>query len=445
MFDLSHIIDAFIAHALFEGIERFREWLRNKGVEGNPEVFLKDNLEALRNHPSLRFYVPLNCATDVYIRESSLALEEEINNLLQWGNHTVLLLGDSGSGKSTFCIRLASQLIEEYQKDNQKPLPLLIRLGTSSSAVEHGELIDKELERRFGLSSHDITKLRNEKKFMFILDSYDELGEVGRKSIYTSNKLNEWKAKVIFTCRTQYLEKSEEYIIFSLNPKDPTSLKTLYIVPFSTEQVDSYLQKYAPSDESQWKDWNKYKDKIKETYNLQELATNPLLLRIITETLPSLIKSGGTEGVFTRVKLYQGFFDKWFTEERDRLLLHTFIDKERFFKFAEKVAFEMFLAGKTEIELQEKDPFEENQVQADNPLLKLLTSEETVHSQARSGCPIKRTADNTFEFMHKSFQEFCVARKLCNEINENKLENLNKKLLTAEPAIVQFLSEMVKR
>lgn len=434
-----HVAASLLSHGLFDGgkelIRKFRE---------NPNVGrLVDNaLEDVRNYEHLKSYIPLDCTETIYSTERS-PLKDKVNEFLKSNIPNLLLLGDSGGGKSLFCAKLSLQLIEEYKRDhNNAPLPLLILLGKWASEVKHGQLIEAILKDDFGLPPKDIAALRKEKKFVFILDGYDELGFKEKEDIYTTNKLNNWgNARVIFTSRTHYLEKSEDYNIFYkkeplANFRDLKSLKILYIAPYSTEQVESYLQEYAPDT------WLICKNKINAIYNLKELASNPLLLYIITKTILSPIENEETEEIFTRPTLYQGFFGQWFEREVNRLRIA--FDRELFFEFAEELAFEMFLEGKMEIKSPKKSLFRQNQAQL-NSLLELFTSEDIQYVRARSGCPIKRTADNTYRFMHKSFQEFCVARKLCREINENNLKNLNKKLLTAEPAIIEFLSEMVKR
>ena len=407
-----------------------------------PENTVKENLDSIRNHPSLRFYIPLNCGETIYSRESDNDLEQEVNKFINGTSSVLLLLGDSGSGKSTFCTHLALRLIDQCQKDDNSPLPVLIRLGSAKSAIEHCRLIEYQFEG-IGLFSTNIATLKKDKTFVFILDGYDELGE--NENIITTNKIAEWNAKVIITCRTQYLEKVDDYhSLFSKTDlvshiRDPLSFRTLYVIPFSDKQVDSYLEKYAPttlSDDKKWKDIKTYKDKITSIYNLKELSANPLLLSIITQTLP---KSNIID-TFSRDKLYEEFFVQWFDREEARLKIK--FNRKLFFEFAEKLAFEMFLAGRTDIVYEmNKSLFDECKEKQDN-FCAFFTSDNQKVVQARTGCPIQRTGDDKYRFMHKSFQEFCVARKLCVELKENNWGNLNKRLLTEEPAIVHFLSEM---
>ncbi len=409
------------------------------------ENSIQDKLEIIRHHPSLRYYIPLNCGETIFSRDSDIDLQNETNRFFRKDSPSLLLLGDSGSGKSTFCTYLSLKLIDDYQKDNNAPLPVLIRLGGAVKAAENDKIIEAEFER-LGLSSQDIVTLKKDKELVLILDGYDELGS--KKNIFSTNRLGEWKAKVIITCRTQYLDKEKNYQkLFAIknpatNIPDPKSYKTLYIVPFSDRKVDEYLEQFSPSEESEWKDCKMYKQKITSLYNLKELSSNPLLLFIITQTLPSLlakVEEGKIQSTFTRSMLYEEFFDIWFEMEGARLR-ECLIENDDFFEFAEELGYQMFLSGKAEIETK-KSLFKKTSKQSDD-FEKFFTSDDVSIVQARSGCPIQRVGDNSYRFMHKSFQEFCVAKKFTHEIQDDILDNLNSKLLTEEPGILQFFPDL---
>jgi len=401
------------------------------------QIFIKDKIDIIRHHHSLKFYIPLNVSESIYSYERNFDLEEKTYEFLNSNVSTLLLLGDSGSGKSTFCTHLSIKLIEDYRCDNNNPLPVLIRLGFSLDATKRGRLIESEFYR-FGLSSTDIASLKKSIKFIFILDGYDELNE--KINIVAINKLSEWNAKIIITCRTQYLENNEDYAIFS--KVDPSSYKyfiesykILYIIPFSEKNIDCYLMQYVKSGESKWDSWKIYKSKILKIYNLIELSTNPLFLSIITQTLPNLI-----EIQYTMECIYQKFIEQWF--EREKIRLKIIFDKEFFFEFAEELAFEMFISNKLQVKITEKKSlFNKNQKKLER-LIELFTIDHIDVINARSGCPIHRSGDGLYSFMHKSYYEYFTDRKLYVGINKSDFECLNKKNIAEESGIIYFLSEM---
>ena len=50
---------------------------------------------------------------------------------------------------------------------------------------------------------NQIEDLRKTRSFIFILDAYDEIRKL--KNLYVTNQLNQWRAKIIITCRREYL------------------------------------------------------------------------------------------------------------------------------------------------------------------------------------------------------------------------------------------------
>ncbi|MBF0606246.1 MAG: pentapeptide repeat-containing protein [Magnetococcales bacterium] len=409
--------------------------------------------------------------------------------------------------------------------------------------MKNGIFIDDELNR-YGLDPLEIKKLKN---VIFFLDGYDELGE--KVWLFEKDWLKSWaNAKVIITCRSQHLSKSDDFHFFYrvdplTNRPDKEGLRSLYITPFSEKQVDTYLWRFIRrlvADEEQWKDFEaykklflniynlrwlssdpfykkivddnlrgfvfalittekQYKEKkhekqvinlhnllnlssnplyekmfdgylykfisafadernqfekkkfetyqqlILSLYNLRELSSNPLLLNIIVKTMPSLINENKTNTI-NRNSIYTKFITEWFEKERERLkniikFLKGSFDIDHFFEFAETLAFEMFMEGKIQIELPKKSLFGKSKEQ-DSLIYKLLTSDDPEYAKFRSGCPIRRVKDSTFTFMHKSYQEYFVARRLQQDIIENSKDVLNNRLLAGKAGIVNFLLEM---
>ncbi|MBF0607650.1 MAG: metallophosphoesterase [Magnetococcales bacterium] len=408
-------------------------------------------LDDMQGRLKVPLYIPLTCAHDISIRQSAIDLKDEVDKFLadKPQSGVLLLLGDSGAGKSTFCAWLFAGLKDAYLKDAANaPLPVFIKLGPLSEGVRAGTFVDDEL-RLYGLDRSAIERLKHGKQVIFFLDGYDELGE--KIWLFQEGWINSWtNANVIITCRNQHISTGDDFSLFYradplTNRPDKEGFRSLYITPFSESKVDAYLQKFVKTlvaAEEQWKKPDTYKKLIITIYNLKELSSNPLLLNIIVKTMPSLVKDDKTSSI-NRNRIYTKFITEWF--EKEIIKVQMFRKKtcriSYFFKYAEKLAFEMFLEGVTQIKLPEDDPFDE-----DEPvkclLHELLTSEDSNYAKFRSGCPIQRVKDDTFTFMHKSYQEYFAARRLQRAISEGSNGALNDKLLTEESAIIAFLSEM---
>ncbi|CAG8499629.1 825_t:CDS:1, partial [Racocetra fulgida] len=120
----------------------------------------------------------------------------------------LLILGVGGTGKSTFGRYLARRLWQEYGQFNtlQSPIPLFIPLARLKEGMfnSNEDFIELYLKEKCKLSSDKINALR-ERKFIIILDGYDEIVERESKC-YIKNQFNKWKnAKIIISCRPEYL------------------------------------------------------------------------------------------------------------------------------------------------------------------------------------------------------------------------------------------------
>ncbi|MBV6342664.1 metallophosphoesterase [Candidatus Magnetobacterium casense] len=198
---------------------------------------IKSMLNDMQSRLKVPLYVPLTCANDILIRESTTDLKEEVDKFLTADRAGVLLLlGDSGAGKSTFCAHLFAGLRDAYLKDADAPVPVFIKLGTLYEGVKAGTFVDDEL-RRYKLDPLSIDSLKQGKRVIFFLDGYDELVE--KLPLFQGDWLNGWTdAKVIVTCRNQHISKSDEFLLFHrvdplTNRPDEKGFRSLYITPLS--------------------------------------------------------------------------------------------------------------------------------------------------------------------------------------------------------------------
>ncbi|KAK3830115.1 MAG: hypothetical protein JOS17DRAFT_196917 [Linnemannia elongata] len=134
--------------------------------------------------------------------DTLLPLMEKALEFLAGPGLVLLLLGDSGGGKSIFNLQLEHTLWKEYKRGGA--IPLYINLPTINNPQE--DMIDKQLRRLRFFSDAQIQELRQSRQFIVICDGYDE--SQLKKNLYTTNLLNQpgqWRAKMIVSCRSQYL------------------------------------------------------------------------------------------------------------------------------------------------------------------------------------------------------------------------------------------------
>nr|MBA3706396.1 NACHT domain-containing protein [Bacteroidota bacterium] len=191
--------------------------------------------------------------------EHSFHLDEEINKFLASDRKVLLLLGDSGAGKSLYTQGLVNKLWQTCS--SQDPIPLWISLPALKNPVDN---LVQEYFKQFGFTDTQINSLQKNQSFVFILDAYDEIRIL--KNLYVTNQLGNWKAKIIMTCRREYLYSVDNYKLyfapFHREKAQYHAYTEIIVKPFKENQIEQYLQQYVKNQETEWKDWRQYQKSI---------------------------------------------------------------------------------------------------------------------------------------------------------------------------------------
>ncbi|KAI1314973.1 hypothetical protein EDD11_001457 [Mortierella claussenii] len=409
-------------------------------------------------------------------------LMKNVEEFLASDRQVMLILGDSGAGKSTFNRRLEYELWRKYAKGGR--IPLFISLPDIHEPND--DMVGKQLRELILFSDLQIKELMQHREFILICDGYDESRLL--VNLHYTNKLNQHGrqlgAKMVISCRTQYLGVTYIDLFRPLpsnrcNPSSVDLFQQAVIAPFSRDQIERYIDQYLqdPSTRSLFGDrpmWatKDYMDRLVAIPKLMDLVTNPFLLNLVLRTLPKLVeaKHNLSDIHITRVGLYDSFVEQWLEHERRRLCSGlnsgtlTYTDLAAFKQLCDD---DFVLNGIDYLKRLSTWIFKEedgiNAVHYSHLLHEStwkakFFSDEPKIQLLRVSSPLTRNRDQ-FRFIHQSVLEYFYSRTVYEPnrtaTTTTTLDStsaplsaanhpLSLKNLNSEPSILQFLAERVQ-
>ncbi len=427
---------AELLDSIFDGIQRaqhsqlaviMQEQNEQRWVlKADPKVALKEQyFAALKQDEAFKetekLYVEPRGKATLEGRTETFGLLSKVKALLR-EKQVVLLTGDSGAGKTTLNRLLEKQLWSTKKEHDEKD-PDVIPLFISLPSIDKPEydLIAKALKKR-GLSEFQIQKLKKEnQRFIFILDGYDEIRQT--QNLYVSNSINTsdgWRGHMVISCRSEYL--GQDYRSrFQPNPQlndEDAAFQEIVMQPFSPEEREAYLDKYVSHQPTGWSP-QQYQEALQDPH-LEELTRNPFLLRVVLAALPHLATEQKTVSAMQlRLNLYKQFIQQWFDRNQQRLSLQDLTESRRAhfrawsdegfaeygLAFVQALAVHLYTENSgnpvvTYSSLQDKGSWKED-----------FFGREEEKQLLRDTWPLLRSG-NQYRFIHKSVLEYCVARAL---------------------------------
>ncbi|KAF9536788.1 hypothetical protein EC957_009724 [Mortierella hygrophila] len=431
-------------------------------------------------------YIPPQAKASLRARDDDLfPLMEKVQEFLASERQVMLILGDSGSGKSTFNRHLEFNLWTDYKIGG--PIPLLINLPAIDRPDQ--DMIGKHLDMN-NFSKVQIQEMKQHREFILICDGYDE--SLQTANLHKTNLLNQpgqWSAKMVICCRSQYLSLSyhsrfKPLPVDRYNSNNVELFQEAAIVPFSKDQVKCYIEQFSQhprtkllfGDRPVWSA-EEYLEKLIEIPNLMDLVKNPFLLALSLKALPGLADSNNDLSVVkvTRVGLYDKFAEQWLEinvqrlqdsklSSEERATLDLLVDDgfiPRAISYLERLAASIFKE-------QDGNPVVQYSQLSDAGTWKEeLFSQDPIVKHLREAGPLNRTG-NQYRFIHRTVLEYFYSRviysppkknaeTLSQDLGNNTFDApqtpplfdvngpLFHKSLRKEPSVVQFLCDRTQQ
>ncbi|KAG0286236.1 WD repeat-containing protein 38 [Linnemannia gamsii] len=398
-------------------------------------------------YAQLRIFIPPMAKANLQARDDALfPLIDKVQEFLVSEREVMLILGDSGAGKSTYNRHLEHKLWTEYYEGG--PIPLYIHLSTIDNPAQ--DMIEKQLQI-LDIPDDHIQELKELRQFILICDGYDESQLTANlHKANCLNQLGEWRAKMIISCRSQFLDSDylDRFVPETTNHHKAIRMdlfQEAVITPFSESQVKDYVEQYVPLEPRIWvtEDYMRMLTKIP---NLMDLVRNPFLLTLALEVLPAITKQKEDFSTIriTRVHLYDIFVVHWLNVNKQRLESNTLSAEDRIvydhlldagfiymgIDYSTRLASAIF-------EKQDGNPLVQYiHVQDQNTWKAKFFGMDPEVRLLQESAPLTRSG-NYFLFIHRSMQEYFFSRVIYSPVETDENE-FDPQVETAAPASFLF-------
>lgn len=409
------------------------------------EAIARDDLRAV--------FVPQECTTgDGRSAELDIVVQEWLG---RDGRGSLVLLGEYGYGKTSYCLHLTYTLLRQWQRDSDNTyFPIFLSFRDfvpdqdSAGCRDAEERIVEILLTRFRLitQSADFPAAMQGRRLLLIFDGLDEIEkslDVAwiRHQFQSTSGITRHFAKIIITCRASYLPdvddvrrvlSTDQYELIVGAVARGTALEVVTLLPFDVERKIRYVE-LAVADPRQRA---RLLDVISRTPDLPDLTTRPVLLWMVVNTFRERGVDPRDLSGISLAGLYEKFTRQWLEFELDNE--HIGHDVLENLELMHRIALKIY-----------DDPSEQI---PRGELLRELTISFPGRSQTEIArlehefvvCSFFRPSQvGYFAFVHRSFMEFFVARAYLGYINELRPESFGRQRL--RPGLVaRFLAQLIE-
>lgn len=339
---------------------------------------------------------------------------------LEDSRHTHLaLLGNFGTGKSTFCEVFRAALARKALDSSDARIPVLIDLREFLTGLDIQKVIVSALQRLPGVDISPVVCLELQRmgRFLFLLDGLDEMAcRVDRVVINESlRQIDSLRTagnnRYVLTCRTHFFQErvGDEFL---------TDYRALYLTEWRTSEIRLYFRnRFGQSGDSRC-------DRLLMNPRIAELARTPLLLDILLKT------DGPEDASLNLFRLLARYTDHCIANESKRRGAIMSVAERRSFMLA--LATHMRLKGVSQLHFPElRDLAREFCRDSDASRIDHLAAD------ARTCTLITRDILGNYSFHYETLFDFFSADALSSEIELGNCELLGA--IDTTPEIIELM------
>lgn len=412
-------------------------------------------IRIMRRCNLFKYFVPLRARSlPNSPRKFDGGLEDFISSWLREdGRNHLTLLGDFGTGKSSFALwltyTLARRITDEGWYGNR--IPVFISLRDHAGKIDIKEIVTNTLINEYNIRRTDFRsfeRLLEAGRLLIIFDGFDETATLSDRAstlriLRSLNSLVRRNSKVILTCRSHYFRTDEETRnelnrsfrredteLFA-EQKGRDNFEIIQLREFRRDQIETFLERHYDGDKARAAETLA---KMQTTYNLPDLSRRPVMLEMILKVWPRLIERSSEQGV-TPALLYNEYVESWLAKVAKGN--EDLMDSGTKRKFCEDLTRWMYrrnteLLPYTELEDVVRSYF------ADRPPAVYAA----LDLEIRTCTFLNRDSAGNYQFAHRSFMEFFAARACADELAGGDFDLLKIRPLSFE--VVNFLRGLIR-
>jgi DNA polymerase III delta prime subunit len=202
--------------------------------------------------------------------KSMLQIFEEIGH-----EHSLLILGEPGSGKTTMLLELARQLIERARKNEKEPIPVVFNLSAWKENQTLADWLAQQLNFTYFVPKKTALEWLDQDRMLLLLDGLDEIEADFRAKCFDA--VNEFIIEHGFTSIV-ICSRIEEYSAIDAKLSFDGAI---ILQPLTSKQINAYFDRFGKSLVG-------VKQLLRKDNVLKELVETPLMLNIVALTYKDL-------------------------------------------------------------------------------------------------------------------------------------------------------------